>query len=545
MSAEKLKQSTAQPVSLSDDEPVHHIADAAPSHVARAWEMFSGKFRELFGIDYRTMAVGRMALAGTVLIDLMMRARDMRAHYTDFGILPRAVHLEKTISVFDFSLHMAAGHSYGLWFLFALNAIVLTCMAIGFQTRVMSALAWLFMVSLQNRNPMILHAGDVEIRCLLFFAMFLPLGKMWSLDARRDSSPATDTNKNYLSVATVAILLQVCIVYVFSTFHKTGPEWRVDRTAAFLALNLDQFATPIGIWARQFREALEILTGFTLWWEFWGPFLFFAPIFNAPIRFAAMTAFIFMHMNFEILLGLGIFPFFSAAGLLLFMPGKTFGWINAVKDRFSANDGASNIPSVASRLLLNSHPTAAAENGASTWGKARHWAGQFAQLIPLVAITIIFVWNIQTLPAGNRYIQQSQEWILRVPRLDQKWDMFSPKPLTEDGWYVMEGQLDAGAPVDVYNQLLQPVSWEKPELVSATYPNERWQKYLMNLWYKKHRYQWLYYGKYVCRSWNEFKTGADRLKSFEIFFMLVHSNPKLESGKEPPQKVSLWRHTCY
>ncbi len=544
MQAERLQQATNQPETVQDQEPIHQTAEAVANPLGKAWEIFSEKFRELFGIDYRTMAIGRIALASTVLLDLIMRARDMRAHYTDFGILPRVIHLEKTTSVFDFSLHMAAGQAYGLWFLFAINAVVLTCMAIGYRTRIMSALAWLFFISLQNRNPMILHAGDVEMRCLLFFAMFLPLGKLWSMDARRDSTVEVETNKNYLSAATVAILLQVCFVYVFSTFHKTGPEWRVDRTAAFLALNLDQFATPLGIWARQFREVLGLMTGFTLWWEFWGPFLFFMPIFNAPVRFLAMSAFIFMHMNFEFLLGLGIFPFFSAAGLLMFMPGKAFGWFNAIRSRF-ASSRTSGQYSPSPRLRLNSYPAISMESESGVWVKFRNWAGYGVQLVPLIAIALILVWNLQTLPGGKKYIQPADEWVLRVPRLDQKWDMFSPKPLTEDGWYVMDGQLDSGAPVDVYNQLIQPVSWEKPELVSATYPNERWQKYLMNLWYKKHRYQWLYYGKYVCRSWNEFKNGADRLKSFEIFFMLVRSNPKLESGKEPPEKVSLWRHTCY
>ena len=33
-------------------------------------------------------------------------------------------------------------------------------------------------VSLQARNPIVLHNGDVYVRMMLFFAMFLPLGTM-------------------------------------------------------------------------------------------------------------------------------------------------------------------------------------------------------------------------------------------------------------------------------------------------------------------------------------------------------------------------------
>ena len=40
-------------------------------------------------------------------------------------------------------------------------------------------------MSLQARNPVVLHNGDVYARMMLFFAMFLPLGDQFSLDRIR------------------------------------------------------------------------------------------------------------------------------------------------------------------------------------------------------------------------------------------------------------------------------------------------------------------------------------------------------------------------
>lgn len=37
-------------------------------------------------------------------------------------------------------------------------------------------LSWYLHISQQIRNPLVLHNGDVYIRCYLFFSMFLPLG---------------------------------------------------------------------------------------------------------------------------------------------------------------------------------------------------------------------------------------------------------------------------------------------------------------------------------------------------------------------------------
>ena len=44
---------------------------------------------EILGIDYRSLALLRVALAIIVIIDLCMRAMDLTAHYTDLGVLQR------------------------------------------------------------------------------------------------------------------------------------------------------------------------------------------------------------------------------------------------------------------------------------------------------------------------------------------------------------------------------------------------------------------------------------------------------------------------
>ena len=46
---------------------------------------------DVFGIDTRSLAVFRIGLALTILLDLVLRAQDLGAHYTDAGVLPRAL----------------------------------------------------------------------------------------------------------------------------------------------------------------------------------------------------------------------------------------------------------------------------------------------------------------------------------------------------------------------------------------------------------------------------------------------------------------------
>jgi hypothetical protein len=47
------------------------------------------RLAELFGVDLRSLALVRIGVGTLLLADLALRSRDFRAHYTDFGILPR------------------------------------------------------------------------------------------------------------------------------------------------------------------------------------------------------------------------------------------------------------------------------------------------------------------------------------------------------------------------------------------------------------------------------------------------------------------------
>ena len=51
---------------------------------------WASKTTELFGVDLRSLALLRVSLAIIVLLDLAYRANDLKAHYTDLGILPRS-----------------------------------------------------------------------------------------------------------------------------------------------------------------------------------------------------------------------------------------------------------------------------------------------------------------------------------------------------------------------------------------------------------------------------------------------------------------------
>ena len=67
------------------------------------------KFEEMFGADLRSLAVLRIGTAILILVDLFQRSQDLVAHYTDFGVLPRAAAIDALYSRWMLSLHFVNG----------------------------------------------------------------------------------------------------------------------------------------------------------------------------------------------------------------------------------------------------------------------------------------------------------------------------------------------------------------------------------------------------------------------------------------------------
>ena len=283
------------------------------------------RLREVFGADLRTLALFRVLLGGFVIIDLCLRARDLKAHYTDFGVMPRQV-LVDYLSPASFSIHLLNGtvaFQVGLFLLAGGFALMLIA---GWRTRLATIASWILLLSLQNRNPVILSGEDNLVMVLMFWAMFLPLGARFSVDAALDTRGDRAPNA-FWSVATVALLIQGMSMYFFSALLKSDPIWVPDGTAVYYALQLDYFATPLALWFRQFEGLLTGLTYYVWTLELAGPILMFSPILHRPLRAVLMAAFITMHMGFFLFLNIGIFPLISIIMVLTFTPGWMWDWL--------------------------------------------------------------------------------------------------------------------------------------------------------------------------------------------------------------------------
>jgi hypothetical protein len=484
----------------------------------------------MFGLDLRSLALLRMALAVLILSDLALATEHLRAFYTDDGILPR--HLVYGEHLPLFRLHLQSG---AVWFegmLFAIEAACAIALLLGWRTRLATVLCFVLLVSRQTRNELVLFGPDTVLRIILFWAMFLPLSARWSLDAVRGQSDRL-TNYRWLGVAGVGYIIQFSLVYVINGLMKSGPTWHVDHTAVARALTLDIYSRPPGVWLNQYDRVTTALTFFTLWIEIWGCLLFVLPVLNGWGRLLACVLFGALQIGFNATMDLGLFGPVMVGTMLGLLPAEFWdrGVLPLTRRLFPKWNKNGDTPVVVPNLPLPSAPT-------------RKWPTTLAALVRdgalLYLLALVVAANVNGLPqrAGRPPLRLPGGQRLMVSvGLDQRFDMFAPEPQADDGWFVMRGTLASGETADVFSGA-RPATLDKPPSVVASYRGQRWGAVLIAIGYPGADAYLESVARHLGDEWNRTHTADERLTQLEIIVMSQYvTQPHHQT---PSVEVLLW-----
>ncbi len=402
-----------------------------------------------------------MAAGGFLFGDLLLRCRHAEVFYAGQGVTPRQLFLDQFVSWPFPTLHLANDsypYQLGLLLLQAAAALLL---ALGYRTRAVSVLCWLGLLSLHQRNPLVLNSGDALLLMLLFWGMFLPWGKRWSLDeraARRlpgevpevpgqvsegQGEGAEERPDEVCSAASVGWCLQMVCLYLFAALHKLNPVWLSDGNAVLFALKLSHHATPFADWLTPYPDLLKALSRLVVTAELGLALSLLAPW--PRWRTVVLTGAALMHLGFGLFLAIGIFRYAPLVGLLGLLPvGRLARWKRA--------EGPVAIDLRGGRSLA------------------------------LLAVSLL-VWavNLESLGRGQKlFLPPLLGQVAPLLVGPQSWGVFAGPGLEQSGWFALQVQARDGRSYDAWWGDRE-FSDERPERIAASYPDDRWRKYMLNL----------------------------------------------------------------
>ncbi len=310
-------------------------------------------------LDARSLGLFRIAMGFALLLDLWNRWLDVRAFYSNDGLLANHAHLNILLRGDSKERVWSLLHAFSTpgenRVALALCFLVYTLFLLGRHTRIFHVLSLVALISLTGRNVFAANPSNSIAILLLAATAFLPCGSRFSWDSlkksfRIDEKNAAQLNQRELfsaqtirrerapgysptSLAALAVLLQIAIVLIAVWFQQTGPTWQ-NSTALHYSLWAERWVSGIGVWVRLAPPGL--LKGWSMFLRMvpiFVPVLLFIPIVRPARSVAAVLLFLY-GLTYALLFSLGLWGFSLMAAAFLVIPEQSW---NAYQRRFKKN----------------------------------------------------------------------------------------------------------------------------------------------------------------------------------------------------------------
>lgn len=500
---------------------------------------FRWAYRYLVGavsIDTRTLALFRIAVALIIITEVSLRSRNLVFFYTDDGVVPREYAQELTHD-WAFSIYFYVSDPTWVGLLFVVQIIIAGFLLVGYRTRAAMVLSFLFMVSLDHSNPFITSYADTLLRLLLFWAIFLPLGERWSIDAlHADGKP----RKTFASPITLLIMGQMVYMYFRNGIHKyNGRNWW-DGTATPLILARDDITFLLGEYTHLFTPPLEFGT------YLWAAMMLVSPLLillRGRYRYPAIVLFMGGHFTFALTVRIGMFPYVAIAGLILFVQSEF--WYDS--KRLLARLGVDH-EGMYHGLTTGRAGTLAAKtpNFEFTTETVREPIYVFFVAVVIISVVLLATFNgLQLLGVvGDDLGHDEQiEDAASVFNVDQPdFSIFAPNPGTNDRWYIFPARTESGEIVDVYNE--RPMTWDRPgDQLQHQYDGYR-ERFYMNSIRRGTGDLRLFLAEYLCDNW----VSEDGEGLTHVNMWVIRESIDFDSLNDPDERdiyrSRLYTHGC-
>ena len=209
-----------------------------------------------------------------------------------------------------------------MWTIHVCALVVFFLLMIGFFSRTMAALGFLFAVSYANRITPGAYFGLDKINCMLALYLIVgPCGARYSIDRlwrmRKGNTEVPATSGANLAIRLIQV--HMCIIYLFSGIGKMeGMPW-VMGEASWMSFDLAEYRSLDMTWMLNHPLILNFMTHVTVFWEL----SYCALVWPRLTRPWVLGMAVLVHGGIILALGMPTFGLVMLIGNLAFISPKT------------------------------------------------------------------------------------------------------------------------------------------------------------------------------------------------------------------------------
>lgn len=458
--------------------------------------------------------------------------------FADWGILPRSFAFGGGLRESRLSLLDAVGTTWMATAFLVASIGAAVMLAAGYRTRLASVLCFLAVLSVHERNPLVLDGSDTVFRVVAFWLMFAPIGRSLSLDGAIARARGLAIARTGPAFTLRLLQLQVTAIYALNFWNKAqGSRW-ADGSALHFALHLEDFLVrDLGTYVADWEWFTVIGTYGALVFEgLFLPLVFF-PLFQPYLRAVGLAMGAAFHGSIALLMKVGWFSYVMPATYLLFFEPA---WVEWVAARLSAVLGprvrraGDRMVRALAALPASRPPTSDRANGP-------------AMMLGRAALAVLFalsLWYATPKPVGPA-LPYHAAYVVELCGLHQSWDMFAPQPLDHEGRLEIVGKLENGVEIDLLRAGYGQGGFRPTRPYYDGWYYSRWFKVAERMASPDWVDYRLEYARSICRAYNsDLALGTPRLKTFEIRW--VRRRIVYPEEQVPEWGATLiWEHRCY
>lgn len=476
----------------------------------------------IWQLDSRSLALGRVLLAICLIVDVLVRWPHLYLFYSDEGASPWPLIRDNFLYPGGWTIHPYFPSAGAQMMLAGLEIFIYFMMMIGWRTRLFQILAYLMLLSVQHRNPIVMHGGDQLIRVMMFWALFLPLGEHFSVDARRKKGQGSLPARVWRieNLAALAMVLQICYLYLFGALLKDGAGWIPRGSALHYAFHLDELTKPLGHWLlTHLPYRLLQLTTYAVWaLEISLPLMILIPFRKFILRRMALGLGSLLHIMFWLCLLVGPFPLYNIVALIILQPSSTWDII------YRRLGKAPAVPEIIATVNT---------------GPGKKWR----ELRDGIIVLLIVQMTAQNLSRLSWYPLQVPPpisyWAYAIGQ-DEDWHLFAPEPPHTDGWTSLEATLADGKKVELLASDGRAPYDKKPKDLYRVPTNYKDQKYIRRLVEMDNMVPFRKaFVEALVRRWNERHGPEEWVSHVNMYYYEEMSPPPGSLKAAPPERREL------
>lgn len=433
--------------------------------------------KNVFTLDLHCLALYRIGLCSIIVFQLIYLLPYLDDFFGEHGLAP-CVMSGKYTGSWVISVYMYICERPDLCLIFyAIHLTFAVVVGLGLGGWKARIILWYMQMSFNVRISPLSNGGDILLLLLVWWMMWLPVSERYTVSKKKTRKEEEEEKEGSCSTeyswATVGLVLQMCHIYFWNGYHKTGRSWRYPYMALHHVLSDPSVSTWIGYnFLRERITVTRVLTWVTLRAEMLFPVFAMWPFtgWNLATECGQINLFVLLrcisvftmigfHTGIMLTMRVGIFGQVPVCGLIAIIP-------HFVIERYIRRENVVLPYYTKSGSSLRKRPS------------LRHIGLQ------MTACFFVFVMISENLHGVSEItdpvvLSGSLAKMAKTLAIDQKWAMFAPEVGNEPFWHVVTGRLKDNSVVDLMKNI--PYTVNDTLLVQSMFPTYHHRRYMRQL----------------------------------------------------------------